>query len=369
MAAMSDAATPPRPAEIRALTGLRGVAALYVVLFHSRCVGVIAPQTLGIFSHGYIAVDLFFVLSGFVMAMTATHLFAARVTTDGVRTFLGLRLARIYPLFALMTLLTFCLVHTTKWTGADLVFNLLLVHTWGLAGTIVLTGWSISTEWAAYLAFPWLSRLADRAKPWLGAVLVVAVFALLAALAYGPSDLTRGPGIEHAGLLDLSSPHGPGALIRCLGEFTLGLLAWRWRAQVSHKAALPLAIVGLGLLCWPGSDLWLVAVFALLIMALGHDRGSVARALGTRVPHYLGVLSYALYLCHPIVTQIIAGGLYSWNADWPPVARVLLLLAASLGFAALLHHGLEIRARQTLRRWLAVPTGKLRGVGSATPQS
>jgi len=365
---MSEVST-VRPVEIRALTGLRGVAALYVVLFHSRCVGVISPATASLFTHGYVAVDLFFILSGFVMAMTAAHLFETRVKLENIRYFLGLRLARIYPLFALMTLLTFLLVHTTPHTGTDLIFNLLLVHTWGLAGTIVLTGWSISTEWAAYLAFPWLSRLAKRATPWFSVALVVMIFALLAAIAYAPSELTRGPGVEHAGPLDLSSPNGPGALIRCLCEFTLGLLAWRGRDRVSYKAAPPLAFAGLVLLCRPGSDLLLVAVFAPLIMALGHDRGGVARVLGGRVTHYLGVLSYALYLGHPIVTQIVAGGLNSWNADWPPAARIGLLLTASLGFAALLHHGLEIRARQAMRRRLATPTNKLRGVGSATPQS
>jgi len=342
-----------RPAEIRALTGLRGVAALYVVLFHSRCLGVIRPATDAVFTHGYIAVDLFFVLSGFVMAMTAAHLFETGVRLDAIRHFLGLRLARIYPLYALMTLMTFGLVRAIPHSGADLVFNLLLVNTWGFAGTIILTGWSISTEWAAYLVFPWLSRLAGRVSPPLAAMLVVLIFAALAAVAYGPPDLMLGPGVAHSGPLDLTSPGGPGAMIRCLVEFMLGLLAWRWRDRVASTAALPLAIAATALLCQPGSDVLLVAVFALLIMALSHDRGVLARALGSRTAHYLGALSYALYLGHPIMTQIVSGGLQSWNADWPPVARAALLLLLSLGFAALLHHGLESRARRAMRRWLA----------------
>ncbi len=350
---MSDAVPASRPAEIRALTGLRGVAALYVVLFHSRCVGDISSATAALFAHGYVAVDLFFVLSGFVMAMTAAPLFETKVRLENFRYFLGLRLARIYPLFALMTVLTFGLVRNGERSPADLVFNLLLVHSWGLATTIIATGWSISAEWAAYLVFPWLSRLANRVTPWLSAVLVAAIFAGLAAIAYGPSVLAGGAGAEHAGPLNISSPNGPGALIRCLGEFILGLLAWRWRRLVPSAAALPVLAVALGLVCWPGSDLLLVAAFALLIMSLSHDRGLVARALGSAVPHYLGDVSYALYLGHVLMALIVAGGLDSWNAGWPQVVRVGLLVALSLGFAALLHHGLEIRARRTLRRWLA----------------
>ena len=349
---MSDLSA-PRPAEIRALTGLRGVAALYVVFFHSRCLGDITPLTAGVFAHGYIAVDLFFVLSGFVMAMTAAHLFEAKIRLDDIRYFLGLRLARIYPLFALMTVLTFALVRTGGRSSTDLVFNLLLIHSWGLATTIIATGWSISTEWAAYLVFPWLSRLANRVGPWLSAGLVILIFAALAAIAYGPAVLSGETIAEHSGPLDISSPNGPGALIRCLGEFTLGLLVWRWRRLVPPVAALPLLVASVALLAWPDSDLCLVVVFAWLIMALGHDRGIAARALGRRVPHYLGRLSYALYLGHPLMALIISGGLDSWNAHWPVAARVGLLLVLSLGFAALLHHGLEIRARQVMRRCLA----------------
>ena len=64
--------------EIRALTGIRGIAACFVVIYHFYF-GVLNKGSAGvILSHGYMAVDLFFVLSGFVMALTYQDKFLGR---------------------------------------------------------------------------------------------------------------------------------------------------------------------------------------------------------------------------------------------------------------------------------------------------
>ena len=98
---MTPAATltpAPKSREIRALTGLRGIAALYVVFFHANGLHAFPSVVRPFVSHGYMAVDLFFILSGFVMAMTYGGLFENGFNFNNFKTFLLLRLARIYPL-------------------------------------------------------------------------------------------------------------------------------------------------------------------------------------------------------------------------------------------------------------------------------
>src|ERR1700677_2281169 len=97
-----DASQGQPAGEIRSLNTLRGIAALMVAIYH-------APLLLGVgqtFPHAYLAVDLFFVLSGFVML----HAYEARLL-DGLALgrFFQLRLARLYPLLAIATAAGFAL--------------------------------------------------------------------------------------------------------------------------------------------------------------------------------------------------------------------------------------------------------------------
>jgi peptidoglycan/LPS O-acetylase OafA/YrhL len=149
--------------EIRSLTGLRGIAAVYVVIFHYFLgVGMSNPlKTL--LAHGYLGVDLFFVLSGFVMALNYGHLFETGFSFLAYRTFLGRRIARIYPLYVAGTLVGFVLTQAalieplrSGSTSGNLVANLLMVQSWGVGQSYDPPAWSISTEWAAYLLFPLL---------------------------------------------------------------------------------------------------------------------------------------------------------------------------------------------------------------------
>ena len=89
-------AAPP----IRALTSLRGLAAWWVVVFHFR--EALPPQMPAflhsIASYGYLAVDLFFILSGFVISCRYSEYFSSKIEIRNIMIFYGLRLARIYPL-------------------------------------------------------------------------------------------------------------------------------------------------------------------------------------------------------------------------------------------------------------------------------
>ena len=298
--------------EVGALTGLRGVAACYVVLYHmlQDVPGNGLAATL--IRHGYLAVDLFFVLSGYVMAMV--H---GRDTFDlaGYGLFLRKRFARIYPLYAAVTVATLLLVDvwgSAPITPPRLLVNILLLQGWGAGATIVAPAWSLSAEVGAYLIFPLLASvmLLGHRTPVL--VCACAALGLLAAISIGGPYPRSGP-------LDLYQPHIVAPLLRALGGFTLGVAAFRlgrsravahWLSRPWSAATLGCAI--LGLLAWPVSDLVVVALFVPFIAALAAGRSGVAsRVLASPLPHRLGVLSFSIYLVHFPIREVLR----PWLAD------------------------------------------------------
>ena len=164
--------------EIKSLTGLRGVAACWVVLFHYITAfhhaeldqNLSTKSSAGFrlvelfFVHGYLAVDLFFILSGFVMALTYGGAFEAGISSRAYLDFLGKRLGRVYPLYIALTaavaVLSYAGIGTVNPPSpVDLASNVLLIQAWGIADSIDVPAWSISTEFAAYLLFPLLVRI------------------------------------------------------------------------------------------------------------------------------------------------------------------------------------------------------------------
>jgi peptidoglycan/LPS O-acetylase OafA/YrhL len=141
------------------LDSLRGIAALSVVIFHFQFDFVDKANYPSSFAYpkGYLAVDLFFILSGIVLAYRYGE--GLRTGTVSIGRFLVARLARLYPLHfvTLMFLVTFA-IYTGTWgksyfgggsvPGYALVLNLLLIQCIGLlpAATFNIVSWSISTE-------------------------------------------------------------------------------------------------------------------------------------------------------------------------------------------------------------------------------
>ena len=118
------------------------------------------------------------------------------------------------------------------------------------------------------------------------------------------------------------------------------------------RAAGILLAVALLLLCYKSNDVWLVAVFTALIMGLSHDKGLIARLLQNRVVHWLGVVSFALYLIHDLVQKIIFKSLPAWGVDLGPskMTWVFASVAISLGIAALAHYYYEKPSRIWARK-------------------
>ena len=360
-------ANPARPIEIRALTGVRGVAALYVVAYHLD----LGQQNIGllqhILHHGYLSVDLFFVLSGFVLALTSQRLITGPITLPAMRSFIGRRIARIYPLYLCSVL--FCLWHQgfaldrsplsfAYWK--EMVSNLLLMQAWGLAPSINGVAWSISTELLAYLLFPVLVWGALRGSVRRSLLVALCCAAGLAVLCVAPRGLLIGGAMSPQGPLDYAEPTSFGPILRCLTEFTAGLLTFRLartdvlsgllRSPVFGPAVL---MVALGLLALRGDDLAFVIWLPLVVLVLSTDTGPAAWLFKTPLVHRLGVLSYGIYLLHPLIIwpwiDMLRLDLFADHVPQVRLVTVIVAFAASLAVASLGYKYIECPARERLR--------------------
>ncbi|MGI4951098.1 MAG: acyltransferase family protein [Janthinobacterium lividum] len=345
-----------------ALTGLRGVAAVLVVMHHASLhLGAVdLPWAGGLLRRGYLGVDLFFVLSGFVMSMvygswfTGGALGAApgrRADVAGsLAVFLVRRAGRVWPLHAAVLAV---LVAGLALSGQDVpslrftLANLLLVQGWGVSGEINAPAWSVSTEVLAYLLFPLLAGVVLRWR-W-GAVLGVAAAAALLA---GCLALAPPVGPARRGLLDIHMNYSVLPAMRCVAGFLLGMVAWRAGREpaVARVACRPwtgagVFLVVLGLMCAGADDLLVLALMPLVVVGLHRGRRWPWRLFTLRPVHGLGVLSYAIYLIHYALMPVLLDG------PGPVAARLALYAAATLLLAGLAHYRIERPTRRFIR-WL-----------------
>ncbi len=308
--------------EIQALTGLRGVAAGMVVLYHFWPVGPSpAPGLAQAIGKGYLWVDLFFVLSGYVMALNYGSLFADRpFAPRAFATFFMRRVARIYPAYIVLFLLQLSFVllaygsvsEAHHWGGAealnvpvrDIPANMLLVQSVGLAPSLVGQAWSISAEFAAYLSFPLLVTVSVFGSRRAAMLSLIAACLLLVAVVIGDGS----DGAKHAGALDAYDCTHLTPLMRCLGDFILGLLAFRIgrRAAVARfvgRDTVGVAVLGMVAVMFAGGapDLAIVALFPVLVLCLVENTGVSRPLFENAAVLRLGELSYAIYLMHPLL--------------------------------------------------------------------
>jgi peptidoglycan/LPS O-acetylase OafA/YrhL len=297
--------------EIRALTALRGLAAMAVVLQHfSATAQSHAAVTIpSLVPHGYMAVDLFFVLSGFIMAYTYADDFAAR----GVRAFpafLLKRVARIVPLNTVAVLLVVLaggvtaqvfgrnIIHDSDSIVYDTLCNLLMLQGLGIGTNLNGPSWSISTEFAAYFLFPvLLAFVVGGRRPVALAVVAVCCVVLAATAAQHPR-------------LGLDTVSITGGLVRCITQFIIGIGVYRllgnpvWARRLSTDRVAASAILWVAAALLLRVDLLAALGFPVLIAALAGNQGRIARAIASPLPYFLGVISFSIYLLHNLLRPL-----------------------------------------------------------------
>jgi peptidoglycan/LPS O-acetylase OafA/YrhL len=342
--------------ELRALTGARGIAAWLVVLFHLRFMMPGIGGAYGPLSYGYLAVDFFFVLSGFVIWLTYGEKLRAQGLA-GIPEFLKRRVARVWPLhlFILLGAIPFAVALAlsgrpdwAQYPLAELPLHFLLLQNWGFTDRLTwnVPAWSISCELAAYLVFPFLVMAIDWRR--LPTVALLAIAALLAGAIWGVFALS-GESVLGAGITSIGVP-------RCIGEFALGTVTcalWvRWRERPAVPAIAAVA-TGTALLAAHVAGLLpqafaLPLVFAALVLVLALTSGLRGNLLESGPVHYLGEISYATYLGHWLLWMVfklvfITGHEMSWGL-------FALFCAMVLASSALLYHFVERPAQRWLNR-------------------
>jgi peptidoglycan/LPS O-acetylase OafA/YrhL len=395
-----------RPTEIRALAGARAFPPLILVLFHF-CEGhkyrgmdeaICSTAWWHYFftcskwfdlpvAHGYLWVEFFFALSGFILV----HVYGAR-TVEFWRlrggtylAFLKARLARLYPIHVVtlvsMLLLMWMLNQLSYWGGylsiyhqpwapintwPSFVANLALVQAWNVYPVLTWNGasWFVSVEFLLCLLFP-IYLILSRGRWWLGVALI----------GFGVSWLT---------LLAASSGHGldltyHDGIFRGMAGFAIGVgLAMIYRqAKKSGVDALPewmfhgAQALALFYLFWATyrtgwnhtvNDLWTATALFVQIFVLAFDRGFLAKALATKVPLRLGEWSYGIYMGQTFWLQAIRYfeqrwypaddtiilGLRFGNVMW--WAEPFILVGICIAWGALLTILVEMPANRWLRR-------------------
>jgi peptidoglycan/LPS O-acetylase OafA/YrhL len=308
---LSEAAVPSGRRRFHTLDGMRGIAALMIVFMHTNEISGALYRPFA-----YLGVDLFFVLSGVVLAQAYGRRLQAGL---GLGAFLRLRWARLYPLYALATLLAVVPVlmvlkgigeNVYHWTGSQaalsLGLGLLMLPDLGRVALypFLPPAWSLFYEMTANLL--WAGVAGDRLRVrWMALVMFLGAGGMILALSqHGDLNLGR-----DATWLDLGT-----ALCRVAYSFTAGLWIHRLSKQVKIKIpAVALLLFTLLLLTLrpsvalaPFYELGTVLILFPLLVLLGTASEPVT-AFGQRCNDALGRASYGLYTLHIPVFLLLRG--------------------------------------------------------------
>ena len=386
---------------IRQLTGIRFVAATWVLLYHLQgpldTIGVMAIPVLNdVIRVGRLGVDLFFALSGFILAHTYLTRMGPKLEGGASLEFWWLRLARIYPVhFVMLNIAGLAVIAQAVVTGeqkdrpwlnpVDYVRNLLLVQEWGPhpeRGWNVVA-WSLSMEWLAYLLFPLLVLLLFFLHKRVSTpMLIVAWFVALLPL------LVRGSMTTDPYYTDFW-----GSVIRVLTEFTAGaityLIVLRFipegsehprrrveRLATTVSVAMPVLIVVASVFLgrWsvaqspitlndpeaeplpPFFHLWLVPLLIIWIGALALSRRGQARWLSTDALILGGVVSYSLYMTHLVWFGVVRAGLNAVGIESGILFAIawLVAIAGAYVVAWLMWRAVEEPCRRLMRKLVGV---------------
>ncbi|MCC8408516.1 acyltransferase [Mucilaginibacter sp. UR6-1] len=354
------------------LDGLRGVAAIIVVTFH-----LAEPMGTGHFdiivNHGYLAVDFFFLLSGFVIGyayddrwpkMTAGNFFKRRIERLQPMVILGMTLGAIgfyytdstlWPLIHTVPLWKMLLVMLIGYTILPIPLSM-DIRGWQEMHPLNSVGWSLFFEYIANILYAlWIRKFSNTAL----SILVVIAAIALAHLAITNGDVSGGWTLNteqvRVGLTRTIYPFFAGLLLARVAKPTQIKNAFLWCSLLVAVVLYMPRIGGAGHLWMNGlyESVCIIIIFPLIVY-LGAS-GVLQTRRENRICKFLGEISYPLYLVHyPIVYFYVA-----WISNnkgvtivqaWP-YALAILIGAIVLAYAALKLYDEPVR--KWLRRKLA----------------
>lgn len=364
------------------LTPLRGFAAMAVVLFHFNEILVLfvtQEQTM-LLRKCYLMVDLFFIMSGFIMLHVYGASFTNSIQKNTFWAFIKARFARLYPLHVFTLVASVVLFYTVSnatdpissriFNPNAIVTNLLMLHACGIHDIFTwnVPAWSISAEWWAYMLFPFLALLLAKNKR-LGTIIIgVMVVILYCAIVYflpriNPFVPTI-PNLNHD--LDVTYDYG---YLRGIAGFMMGMLTYvaYSKEKIVHlftgdTIALVTILVLLVSMHFGWNDLVYIPLFVFLVLCFSSNEGKLALLCAQKPLQYLGDISYSIYMVHGLML-FFAGDFYlklvgitfkeGEMRQIPFLSGLwssLLFLGLVIGISSITYYGIEKPCRKWLNR-------------------
>lgn len=376
--------------EIRSLNGLRGIAALSVALGHYQ-VGDLVPGLANLYWWKVPAVDLFFCLSGFTLGLAYK---AGEIERLQLRNYLVARIARICPLY-FITFFMFLLFlpNLPIMTHFDYsisiieyVSQLLMVNSWPIIGTyrhLDDPAWTISIEFFCYIVvFPglfyvstWMLRVGGRTRLILATALAAGAAYVL--LTYCTAEIF----ICRRYICKLPETAYLGPVLRGVLGFAAGWLVYLsfmshdrlslWAVRHADSIALAvLVLLGVGITGILPIQ-WMIIGFPVLLLGVSSGDSRAAKVLSWRPVHYLGSISYSIYLMHRPWAHLwrwgsgLIGLTFVWNGPGSKVTVTMyamygVLLVGLIVISSLSYHAFEMPARRIVRAaWRTTGGGPL----------
>ena len=294
---------------------LRGIAALLVVFYHMKDIshdkGAAIDSMTGFFSKGYIWVDMFFILSGFILSFVYMQSMASSpYSFIKQKEFIISRVSRIYPLH-LATLVSLVVINGLSYYLLDLESffnerksieslstNIFLLHGWGFheTNTWNIPSWSISAEMFAYIIFPVLIVSYSKSSLLANIVYFLISVAMYVFIFINYENVEGGADTN---------------ILRCMSGFLLGMVMFNVYDKVGSGSVVlvsimqVVAVIGLFVvLHYNYHDSLTILCFVILIYFTSDNKGVLFPVMSLRPLVYLGTLSYSIYLVHWLVYEI-----------------------------------------------------------------
>lgn len=337
---------------------LRGIASLLVVLFHYKFVlnDTYAQKDIGdlMFGNGYLGVDLFFMISGFVIL-------ASTEKDKSCSSFAIKRFFRIYPVY-LFCLISYCVLMSISFTeGMKFIKAIFLINLdynaeapW-FGFSIVYTAWTLTYEIVFYLIFMISMTISHKYRSVVCSLIILSLYLILNLSFNDGIHLSPNPSINLPAILDnfgllkiLASP--------MMIEFIIGMMLYNAfsiikKSELKTKGRNQVLLIGILFIIYfyssgynGGHGIVNVGFYCLVLLSCVlyfEVKGGMAFI---KPLNFLGNISYSLYLIHPVVMD----ALHTYSMTFPSYAKtqgfskLLYMMSVSIIISALMYKYIEL---------------------------
>lgn len=373
------------------LTGIRIFLTLMVVISNMALFRDVDPGfvkhsdwfSLNVFASAPVRVDIFFMLTGFLLFYVYRTEFSEKITYKNYTKFLLIRLARVYPVHLLTLCMILLLYSVNIWQSIDhesteritepgsWLLNITLLNAWGLSeGSSSWNGpaWSISAEFFNYLLFPIIALLIVNIKNfWLQITICIGVLVFYEYL-------------QFVAIKDLNTYNGMTALLRSLVGMTLGMLLaqiylskrlenlpWDYIA-VALIAGIAIMMIILMFHIYetkerPQIYILFYLPLPLLVMSIASSRKFIKKFFSLPILIYFGNLSFCIYMLHQPISRMFHFFLADYYTtialeqnSFVIMTNLIVVLATMIGISAVVYKYIEVPARTWLKKKIVQPS-------------